>query len=520
MISRMFRKAKQVADRVPSGSGSAPSAIYPSNSGRGWFHGVDTSPLLYRYGVVVAPKSYAASVAENTPDLESWLSLNWLDWEVTHHPELRCVTSGSDAADVLVLGEIFNPFSKQFDSDEIAAELCKLAGDEGPFLDYLDELSGRYLVLVSVNGACWVYNDAYPVVSVFYNERFPGFLASHASLLAAVTRDEVDFNVNAFVNSPQYRNKDVKYLPGNRTMYQNTLLMPANHRANLLDGAIHRYWPHKVKSEDVGNPTQLLIDYLDGYSEYIVRNYDRDIFGLTGGMDCRALLAALASKGMPLTTYTLYRGDQKGGNDRDCKIAKSLSESLGLEHHVVKVNQQGLKGYYFSEPMQVVRRNTGYARLNSGHGHVALYNEFSGLYEGERLSHTRGFGGGIMSGFYQGKSGALTNPSAKRFSDVYAVLPGSPFVRACFEHFHRSFEFNRIGDVDINDIFYWEHRMTAWGAMSLAESDITAHSHAGYNARKLYRGFLNQAQAVRKDKAVLREAVRHFKPELLDFPVE
>ena len=496
-----------------------PVPLYSPDDNDAFFSGEDASSDLYKYGFVACINGTAEPNLGRLKTINGWPVHAWSDWVVAHHPQTSLVCAELAGSQLAIIGEVFDPFSKEFDAQVIADSLCELAGNEPAFLERLDALSGRFVVLAQHGSEWFVYHDAFSSRSVYYNAYLPGVVASHAGLMAEITAEPVDFNVISFTISEAYRKRDVKYLPGCRTVFQNIFYCPANHRLNIFGNRGQRYWP---RPDSVGSnkPEAELIQYLDGYGDFIRSHYDRELFGLTGGLDSRTLLAALAAKKMPMHTFTLYRGDQNGGNATDIALARDLASSLGLQHETLKIDFTRLNPEYFSAPVQIIRQNTGFARLNSAFSNAELMSHFRGKFPGESLSYSRGFGGEILRGFYQGRAHEIQAPTADAFSRAYDVMQGSPFVRASFQHFIDSSDFSHLHGVDINDVFYWEHRMSGWGALAIAETDLTARTFAGYNSRRLYSAFLRMPIEERLQRKAFKGAIAHFKPELLEFDVE
>lgn len=498
-----------------------PVPAYPSEAASVFYTGVHSSALLYRYGFVAYHNSVAGPELDRSPSVRGWKTNAWTDWVLALHPDTTMVTASAGDAKLAILGEVFNPFTKEFDAQVIADDLCRRASSTDQFLALLDELSGRFVVLVKagLRSEWFVYNDAFSARSIYYNAQEPGVLASHAALLAELTADPVDFNVLAFTQSPAYQKRDVKYLPGVRTLYQNIFYCPANHRLRPSRSQPERYWPRAMPAEAIGC-SDLLIQYLDGYADYIRARHDRELFGLTGGLDSRTLLAPLLAKKVPMTTFTLDRGDKNGGSSKDIVLASEMSAAAGIEHETLRIDYPGLKKAYFTEPMQVLRQNTGFVRLNSPYANCQLHNHFKDRFSGQSLSYSRGFGGELLRGFYQDKAGNIKDISPKSFSHAYDVLPGSGLVRDSFQHFIAASHYEDLQNIDPNDVFYWEHRMSGWGALAIAETDITACTYPGYNSRRLYQAFMVRPFVERTQRQAFKDAIAHFMPELLDYDIE
>lgn len=513
MISRLL-KNKKIKKYSEANTESINLPYKLTESNRDFFLGAEETDLAFKYGFVAHVPKQSCIDLKRFPVIQNWPEKTVSDLEFVHHPSTSYEFQTKGRKALIIIGEVFNPYSKQFDAKEIVTELISRLHKETSFFDYLDELSGRFVVLVK-DGDWKAYSDAFAARSIFYDAGRPGFISSHAALTAEITGDHFDFNMLAFIQSNGYQKRDVKYLPGLRTMWKYVYYCPANHSINLHSGVVQRFWPRQGIKD--GSAEQSLITYLDGYSDYIKKRYDREIFGLTAGLDSRTILAALVAKNVPITTFTLNRGED--GNSKDIQIAAQISKYIEADHKQIKIDGSKVKEAFFTEVMQVLRQSSGHMRLNSPYGNHVLYEFFKEEFPGEKVSYSRGFGGEILRGFYQNKSGRINSVSSPSFANAYGVLAGSPIVRDAFEHYISCSNYDDLYGIDVNDIFYWEHRMSGWAAVAVAETDLTACTFVGYNSRRLYSAFLTNGFDDRIQRNEFKSAISHFKPELLDFEI-
>ena len=68
---------------------------------------------------------------------------------------------------------------------DLAGRIAALSGDDEPLFELLDDLSGRFALLVVEQGRARVFNDPIGSRSVFYNDGAPFAVSSHAFVLAA-----------------------------------------------------------------------------------------------------------------------------------------------------------------------------------------------------------------------------------------------------------------------------------------------------------------------------------------------
>ena len=72
---------------------------------------------------------------------------------------------------------------------------------------------------------------------------------------------------------------------------------------------------------------------------------------------------------------------------------------------------------------------------------------------------------------------------------------------------------------DLNDVFYWEHRMGMWSAAQHNELDPATPSLTGYNSRRVYEAAFGMNPPERLTKELLREVIRRYDPPMAEIPL-
>ena len=464
---------------------------------------------LYKNGFIAALNG-AEAVLNANADIAHWPRVRWADWHLCLHNKQQWHSLTERLA---LIGTAFDAYHKIFDPAQLLQHLAEqLVMGEVAFLNALDNLSGKFVLLVRHDDGWKLYHDAFSARSMFYHDQVGGVVASHAALLADAVKASVDTEALTFVQHADFKARDVKYLPGRRTLYRDLYYCPANHCLAMTSHTTERYWPraNTVIDADAG---QSLINYLDGYGDYIRQHFDQEFFGLTAGMDSRVLFSVMVAKGMPMQVFTMLRGDPNGGSKADMQMAKQMCGHFNVPHREVMVDFKRLASQSFSPSMQVLRANTGHMRGNAVVANAQFSDEVGAELAKCNTSYSRGFGGEIMRGFYRRQGPA----SAKHFAGLYGLMPGSAYVQDSFEHFVSCSDFSQTHGIDVNDLYYWEHRMSGWAALGVAETDIFANTFAGYNSRRLYEAFMRETPAQREARDGFRAAIRHYCPKLLDW---
>lgn len=516
-LADSLKKSSTIVAHLLSGS-SMQSSLNSYKEYKSQFSIEGASQQLYRFGYIANVGVAPTLTGELSTVLSNWISKKVGTLHFFLHPETSFWEASTPHSTVVIVGHVFDAIKGNLDSQNIVEELAqyKLASQE--FLQYLDNLAGRYLVFVN-NGSGWtVYPDAFSSKMRYFSPEALGTVASHATLIANACGLPLDFDIQGYMLSDSYRKRDVKNLPGLSTEYESLFVAPANHSLELTGMNLKRFWPREnICHNDTALAEQTFITYLDNYSNYIVKNFDTDVFGLTAGMDSRTMLAPLLAKSMDIEAFTLLRGGES--NRKDMEGAKALAAKFGFSHTPINVATASsrLEGY-FHPNRKALRMNGGPHRLNAIYSNDAFFKQYKDVLS-DNCSFTRGFGGEIIRGFYQKSGQPLQKATASKFAGLTGILGDSELVKLYFQHFIDNLDYDKCFDADLFDIFYMEHRMSKWAANSLSETDATAHSIVGMSCRKLYEVNMGLPFEYRKSREVFKKSIAHFCPELLDIEI-
>lgn len=462
--------------------------------------------LLYRNGFALLDG------AATLRPLDGWERRRLGRFVLHCHPDTECHAGSAGKTDGVLIGHAFDPERRVFAADRVLDDLLAAYGGEG-FYDLLDRLAGRFALIVRREGRTLAFHDAMGSRSVYY-ARSGGVVASHAEIVARhLGRDYRDFFI-PFITSQGYRQRDVKYLPGHATPYEGVRQLTPNTVLTVEEGKVSRYWPRGP----MGRPTtdaeahDRLLSHLEGLRGFLETRRLRPLIGLTAGSDSRSLFAALRSLDPFLFTWVR---SAEGTQTMDAEVAyASKAASLhGLAHKVyplktgVRLNEiDTALGYAF-------RRGTGYLRGNDNPWLHPLARE--GFEYGGAM-FVRGFGGEVLRGFYQSSSRKLNSTHPNQLANCYDVYAGSAITRQLFRDFKDDVDFSerRFYGRDINDMFYWEHRMGVWASSAMAEADLVTNSSVGYNSRNLYETFLALPWEARHARRAFESTARALAPAL------
>lgn len=428
------------------------------------------------------------------------------------HPDTNLHVSVNSAVPVAFIGEAFDPEGGVFSTMDIVEAIQDRVGNRDDFLDYLDRLAGRFSLAVRHDGSWNIYHDAIGSRSVFYH-RDRRIAASHVELIAEPLRLRMADYFIPFITSRNYHLRDVKYLPGALTPYDEILQLTPNTFLSLGGMKTSRYWPRKpvVHHADMDAATRELERHMTGLSRYFTANGLRPLLGLTGGTDSRGLFAALKNHSPRVFSWVRSKeGDQLAS--QDSRAAEKIAKVYGLDVDIWPLRSARLNDAD-DDIGQAFRRSTSYYR-----GITALWLSPLGELGGDygKSVFVRGFGGEILRGFYQEGASAIQQATPEKLSRAYDVNAGSDITRKAFAGFMAASEFSeaRLLGRDPSDMFYWEHRMGTWGSVTMSEADIAVRSLVGYNSRNLFDSFLGLDFPQRKTRGSFHEVVRRLAPEI------
>lgn len=477
------------------------------------------SGMLFRFGFVCAPSGETACLPDEVK--RGWTFRRFGDLDLHLHPETGVQRAGITGHRFLLAGDL--------PGAPLAERLRPLGGGatgapagDAAVLDLIDGMSGRFALFWSSGGTTRLLADAAGSRAIFYARApFPA-AASHAELVPRPDGAAPDAAVAKLIEAPEYRALRVRYLPGDATILDGVFALPPNHALDLGSGRVSRFWPRRA------TPRATAAGFGETCSQYL-RRLRRDLeaqgrtalFGLTGGIDSRALFSAWTEAGTAFETVTWLAPNFSPG---ERPITERLAHELGRPHAYLD-----LAAHAPGRAAAIAQRNAGRHR-----GKARLAEAMHGAYgHREGLVFVRGLGAAILRGFYNDPRRAdapLRDLSPREMARAYhsglkrGAAPGPGWLALG----ERLFEEHaaRIGLAaapafghDPSDLFYWEHRLARMGADMLIEMDPAMPTLVGFNDRRLFEAALGLPARDRFSKTLLLEVTGRHDPALAAVPV-
>lgn len=462
----------------------------------------------FRNGFVIAETNRAFSIRDN------WSRSILGSLQLATHPDTPLETGSAGDTSLALIGFAFDPEHEVYSEEAIVRGLLEDIRDESLFNATLDRLAGKFAIVVNSSAGTEIYQDAMGSRSVFYSTAGPAVAASHAELVREILGTTfADFFI-PFITSKGYQQRDVKYLPGVASPYEDVLQLTPNTKLLLLEQRTERFWPREPAGSryETDEAAAVLVGHLKGLAAYLKHKEFRPFVGLTAGTDSRGVFAAV--KDLDPYVFTYVRSEKGTSvNSKDARAAAELAGCYGVQANVWPIVNKLTLNQVDNQFNHAFRLATGYYRGagSSWLGELAKAREAApnGIF-------IRGFGGEVMRGFYQPTSNSIKEVSVRELSRAYDVNSGSNITRELFgEMMERTaFSTDRLCGYDPNDIFYWEHRMGTWGSVSLAEADLAMPSVVGYNSRNLFKAFMHLSGPDRLSRASFEMATHALAPKL------
>lgn len=458
---------------------------------------------------------------EQYPVLNKWSSSRIGQLTLACHPDLVQSSAEHSGKKVVILGICCDPVAHQ-SSSEIAEALCSIADTiDSAVLEKIDQLSGRFVILLSNADGVFIFPDACATKSVFFVADPTSIVvcASHPSLVAMICGYEADVEVLRFWNSAEYGSEPptTRYFPGMRTAFTGVSLLTPNVFMNARTRSLTRFFPRTPRIEETNletvaaEVTNILRAQLDllGQSRTIV-------VSLTAGLDSRVTLASLKGR-TNFETFTYSFGENQTAHVlRDVLLAEDIARRVNVNHRVVEC--------VWPVSSHLTVSYNDFAALADeclGIQHTEVLPQFSFSQQfGPNTLHLRSNISEVGRVFYKQfrKEKLYAEDLAHKFS---RSVGGSQFVQLAFSHWMDVVGFPTVEDFgyDKYDLFYWEHRVGAWFAPQLLISDLTHDCVVPFNNRRVLERLLALPFSNRNDNSAFYHMLQNIFPELMLFPV-
>ena len=424
--------------------------------------------------------------------------LTFAGLHISVHPMLRVSRGQHDGTALLLLGSAVHPDRTAWRDSDVATWLAQ-STTPAALEAALASLAGRFVLFVRMAaGPTLVYGDACGLRPVFYLRSGSAlWLASQPGLLELHAGAQRDAQLSPLLDaSPE---GDV--WPAGHTPLTGVEMMLPNHRLNVLDGRVARFWPlTPLPSVEPEAAAQHMAQMLRGIVLGLARRGPLTI-PLTGGYDSRALLAAAWPIRRRLRYLTVV-DVATPSHDASIPLRLALRGRLALRFRWSRPasersigRQRAVTGQVWRDPNQ--HRGAAFA---AAAGTTALIANAAEVFR---------------CAFYEGG-----NPPEVISAELLSSYHGwdkDPFAIDAFEQWLA--DVPQDTGIHLLDLYYWECRVGVWGALSAVSLESQVDAFSPFNCRELLATGLGTPVAYRKHPWLLqRRIVEILAPQISTIP--
>ncbi len=366
-------------------------------------------------------------------------------------------------ASVLILGRVFDIENITWSVTDIAT-CIQDHYLQGNVEAYLQNLSGRFLILIQDDQKSIIYPDACAMLSIYYGE-INGIQVAGSSPKLINQSLQIQENINPeiwnFLDSEAFR-KNGCYWIGDTSIDNKYKLLLANHYLRLHDQKMAR---RTLQWKDADLPYSRKVSL---FAHWVVKSLealkDKDMMiPVTAGIDSRIIYAA--SKNVSLKAqYYLF---DTASNATDIAIGSQICH-IGGDH--LNIYQEEAPPLSFREDFaSLFYYITEDDRISHFYHHA--------LHDKNKLN-VNGNGGDIIRGYYQ----YYDTSNAKTILD-YTGYKDFSFLRASLQKWLATITVNN--QLSISDYLYWEQKTSNWFGRYQYEKNFYINDFSPYNNYKL-----------------------------------
>lgn len=412
------------------------------------------------------------------------------------------------------------------DHGTIAARLlAELKNGDAGFLDRLDLIAGRYLVISRRHRgvAPDLLHDACGMFKVNYAPAH-GLVSSNIFLI-----DEV-IHGGSRRYRPEFTDKRALWKYGNLgnlAPIDGVRILTANQRLRLGDFRLERFYPRRPvpRIDDVRHAADRIVDLCRRQQSLLLPKFTL-LNSLTAGIDSRFSLAIACEASDPQSffTYVFIRNARV-----DALIADRIAERLSLKHHILVGASFEAMSAHFKSP--VIRISTPPGRSADLHqwDWYQHNNQAVNAYRLDLLPaidppsrplHIRSNLGEIGRAYWNEKTGA---PACHDHREILRLsrTDWMQGAAAIFDEFFAEtrMDSDSVHGLNLLDVLLWEHESATWVSEVLQGSDFAFNTHSYINCRKVIETFLGVSLEHRLDGSVFRRVIDSRLPALRDLPI-
>jgi len=480
--------------------------------------------LLFARGYLLT--SNPNNVAEEIGVLSDWKKRKLRSFTLFTHPESDFHVYEVEKRTWLLIGHAFDPWEKIAGEKQILEGLSQAYADsEEQFYHALDRLTGRFaLYCIKNDGGGFVVQDAVGLKNVYFlNNQDEIWFASHSQLLADIHRLQQDPDIHRMVNSFFY-GIGIRHLPGIHSPFREISMVSANTLLHFPSFQRKRFFPRNenLQSNDLDGLAQQIGEPMRRSFDLLVQK-KKLALSLSIGTDSRVTFSA-SKEHQSNIHYFSYISDTE--EKRDATKAAKMCQELGMKHHLYSVPVEEIKQKDdLNDFIDLLNQNSAHIRNPTITEICKLYYLYNNFPKG--LMEVKTPISEIGRAIYCKKTGRKKMPDKlkpRNMSNLYKRnmfdRKSLKFMDSAFNQFIKATNFGEnFYNYEEHDLFYWEHRNTAWASLANQDHDIIHDMTSIFNNREILKLFLATSRKHRISDDLHREVIRYLWPDALKIPL-
>ena len=455
----------------------------------------------------VVQNQYFLSKEEPKQELPTgWATESIAKWKLYFDPKIGVHKIGNENAHIIFLGFAFHIKRPKASQLEILENI--LENREDP-LDYLDDLCGRFLILIENNGRLNIYHDASSSFKVFYRQLeseidLVGYDPKILSHFFDLPKDDSE-ETNKFYSLKKFKLHSIKL--GNKSSYLNVFQLMPSHFLDLDNSKVTRIFPRKkIIRYSVDEAVKLTSLYFSNVIKAANDRFPKVNMTITAGWDSKVLLSHVKDIKDDIHFYLFNKSNLKD-DDVDFVISKRIVVDNSLDFAIYDVTQ-GVD--------ENVKKNVESSFSFIGKQNLEMTSNGITNFDPDEVL-ILGYLSEITKNFYEGFD--------VKDEERFCFCAKLPFIQYCKNHFKEYLEENKNTitsfGYEFNDIAHWEQDITNFAASRMSIYNTYINAFSPFNSRTILSTILGVDKKYRAGytNVFFKELVKYNWPELNEYPV-
>lgn len=379
------------------------------------------------------------------------------------------------------------------------------------FLELLDFIGGRYVIIIGNSEYVEAYPDACMCRSVYYTSD-RNILASHVEMIV----DNYSYEKDPVIEQASRISFNLTKSP-----YLGIKSLLPNISVELMSKSTQRFFPrddNKYKKLDEESKFELIEKLWKGQLQHYVENYENLVFSITAGSDSRVSFSMAKCFKDKIKFFTYAPSDSNDKSDSyfiktlsiDKNVVSQFSKDIDFNHRFLIFGDNNK--VLTEEEVNVLNKNT--VKI---HGRFLLKHYIDSFPEND-VMHIRANLLEIGRAHFLNNDKPSNIDSVKNVYDFhlksYIEVLSKESLDAIFYESIKDFHYDGLYDYHLLDLYYWENRMGRWFSEVLNETDSAFDTMLPYNMRAIIDISLSFNLEKRRDDYMFKELVNRNFPIL------